>query len=76
MMRCMSQRTQIYLTEDQRARIDRRVRREGVSLATIVREALDRYLVDEPVDVQTALDATFGAAPELEVPGREEWDRA
>lgn len=71
----MSQRTQIYLTDEQRARLDSRMRRDNLSLASIVREALDRYLVDEPVDVGAALDATFGAAPDLVVPPRDEWDR-
>ncbi len=71
----MSQRTQIYLSGEQRAKIDQRMRRDGVSLASVVREALERYLVEEPVDVESALDATFGVAPDLEVPPREEWDR-
>lgn len=75
MLRRMSQRTQIYLTADQRARIDTRMRREGASLASVVREALEQYLADEVVDTDAALDATFGVAPDLAVPSREEWDR-
>lgn len=75
MLRCMQQRTQIYLTDEQRRRIDARMRRDGVSLASIVREALELYLAHGPGDVEQALDRTFGALPELEVPQREEWDR-
>jgi predicted DNA-binding protein len=71
----MSQRTQIYLSSEQRAKIDQRMKRDGLSLAAVVREALDRYLVDEPIDLESALEATFGAIPELEVPRREEWNR-
>lgn len=75
MLRCMQQRTQIYLSDEQRRRIDARMRRDGVSLAAVVREALERYLTHGPEDVEEALDRTFGAIPDLEVPPREEWDR-
>lgn len=67
-------RTQVYLTSDQRRRLDERGRREGRSLAHMVREAVDAYLASEP-DRQAALDATFGAIPDLEVPSRAEWER-
>lgn len=40
----------------------------------MVREAVDAYLASEP-DRQAALDATFGAIPDLEVPSRGEWER-
>jgi hypothetical protein len=70
-----STRTQIYLTEDQRRRLDARTRRTGAPLARIIREAVDAYLVDDRSDVQAALDETFGAAPDLELPSRNEWDR-
>lgn len=70
-------RTQIYLTEEQRARIDALRGREGKSLAQIMREALDSYLDGQPgVDRQQSLKATFGSMPDLEVPSRDEWDRA
>jgi predicted DNA-binding protein len=71
-----AQRTQIYLTKDQRARIERIRRREGKSLAEVVREALDAYLDERQPDLQAALDATYGAMPNLSIPSREEWDRA
>lgn len=68
-------RTQVYLTADQRRRIDVRTRRDGTTLAHIIREALDEYLVAEPVDTDRALAETFGSLPELEVPPRDEWNR-
>lgn len=68
----MAQRTQIYLSDEQRARIDELAEREQVSMAEIVRLALDRYLAQED-----DLDATFGGAPGLRgsIPSRDEWDR-
>jgi hypothetical protein len=68
-------RTQIYLTEEQRARLDALGRREGKPLAALVRDAVDEYLDHSAPDPGAALDATFGALPRLEVPSRDEWDR-
>lgn len=70
-----STRTQVYLTEDQRRRIDDLASRNGQSLAWIVREALDHYLAGPAPDRKAALDATFGAAPDIVAPSREEWNR-
>ena len=67
-------RTQIYLTEEQRRRIDEVAKARGVTMAEIVRRALDAYLAGE-VDPSTVLAATFGAAPDASVPSRDEWDR-
>lgn len=67
-------RTQIYLTEDQRRQLDARGRREQRTLAAMIREAVDEYLIEE-TDAQAALDETFGSLPGLEVPSRDEWDR-
>ena len=67
-------RTQIYLTAEQRRRLDERGRREGRPLAALIREAVDRYLESTP-DARTALDETFGSLPDLDVPARDEWDR-
>lgn len=69
-------RTQIYLTEEQRRRLDERCRLHGVTLAEAVREAVDRYLADAGAAADQALADTFGKAPHLEVPTRDEWDRA
>jgi len=68
-------RTQIYLTEEQRKRIDRLASSRGLSLAAIVRRALDIYLDAELPDAAPVLAATFGAAPDATVPDRSEWGR-
>jgi hypothetical protein len=68
-------RTQVYLTEDQRRRIDEITQSERVTLAEVVRRALDAYLVAGHVDATTALRSTFGADPDISVPDRDEWDR-
>jgi hypothetical protein len=70
-----STRTQIYLTEDQRRRLDARGKRSGQPMAGIIREAVDAYLADDRPDVNAVLDETFGTLPEIETPRREEWDR-
>jgi hypothetical protein len=67
-------RTQVYLTRSQRDRIDAIARAQGITLAEVVRRALDEYLGDAP-DADTALAATFGADPDIEAPSRDEWDR-
>jgi hypothetical protein len=69
-----STRTQIYLTEEQRRRLDERGRHEGRSLAAMVREAIDVYLAAAP-DVQVTLDRTFGVLPDLVLPSRDDWER-
>jgi hypothetical protein len=67
-------RTQIYLTADQRARIDRVARARGVTMAEVIRTALDQFLDGTP-EPSTALAATFGAAKDIAAPSRDEWDR-
>lgn len=68
----MAQRTQIYLSDEQRARIDELAARRHLTMAEVVRRAIDTYLA-----LDDDLDATFGTAPGLRagVPSREEWDR-
>lgn len=70
--RCMAQRTQIYLTDEQRARLDEVAARRQVTMAEVVRRAIDAYVGSED-----DLEATFGAAPGLRstVPSRDEWQR-
>jgi hypothetical protein len=68
-------RTQIYLTAEQRARLDALGRQAGKPLAALVREAVDEYLDHARSDPRRALDATFGALPQLEPPSRDEWER-
>lgn len=68
-------RAQVYFTEEQRRRLDGVARREGKSLAEVVREAVDAYVSQAPPDLDAVLDETFGSMPDLEVPSRSEWDR-
>lgn len=67
-------RTQIYFTEEQRDRIDRAAAARGITMAELVREAVDEYLSDE-IDPAETLAATFGAAPEAAAPSRDDWHR-
>ena len=71
-----ARRTQIYLTAEQRKRLDERRRRERRTLAELVRQAIDAYLADRSLDPATALNDTFGTLPRLGVPSRDELDRA
>ena len=73
-LRRMSTRTQIYLTDDQRRRIDELASAQGLTMAEVIRRAVDGYL-EEQTDPSAALSATFGAVPDFEVPSRAEWDR-
>ncbi len=68
-------RTQVYLTEDQRRRVDEIARAEGVTPAEVVRRALDAYSSAER-DATADLAATFGADPGARAPSRDEWHRA
>lgn len=70
-------RTQIYLTEEQRRLLGRVADREGVSIAEVIRRAVDEHLGRRAPsgDGEAALDRTAGALPDLEVPLRGEWDR-
>lgn len=68
-------RTQVYLTQEQRAKLAALQRRDGRSLAEHVRIALDTYLQEEIPDMESILEETFGVAPDFAVPPRSEWDR-
>ena len=70
-----SKRTQLYLPEEQRKGLDVLGKRKGRKMAEMVREAVTAYLASPQTDFAAALDATFGKAPKLEVPSRDEWDR-
>lgn len=70
-----SLRTQIYLTAEQRLRLDELGRRQSKALAEVIRDAVDAYLTEVEPDVERRLSATFGVAPGLEVPPRSEWAR-
>jgi hypothetical protein len=67
-------RTQIYLTAEQRTKLDSRRKRERKSLAAVVRDAIDAYVGKEtPAEVRKVLEDTFGTNPRLRVPSRDEW---
>jgi hypothetical protein len=68
----MATRTQIYLTDEQRARLAERARAMGVPMSELIREAVDSML-----SAEDDLDATFGSVPDIarRVPSRVEWDR-
>lgn len=68
-------RTQVYLTEEQRKRLDELCRREHKSLAQLIREAVDSFLANARPDPAKALEESFGAIPDFEVPSRDEWER-
>jgi hypothetical protein len=68
-------RTQVYLTAEQRQRIDELAASRGLTLAEVVRLALDEFLDAKVPDPEEALAATFGAAPDVVPPSRDEWDR-
>lgn len=67
-------RTQIYLTEIQRHRLDELATAAGITMAEVVRRAIDAYTLED-IDPRQALCATFGADPAINVPDRAEWDR-
>ena len=68
----MATRTQIYLTDEQRARLSERARATGRPVSELVRKAIDDLLAADD-----DLDATFGSAPGIgpKVPSRDEWER-
>lgn len=70
-----SLRTQIYLTREQRRRLDQRSRRDRRPMAALIRDAVDVYLGTEGTDASEALRRTFGVSPNFTVPDRDEWTR-
>jgi Arc/MetJ-type ribon-helix-helix transcriptional regulator len=78
-----STRTQVYLTQEQRDRIEELRAHDGRSLAEVIRTALDEYLATHGREAEQAqrekrrrvLDETFGIAPDFPYPDRSDWDR-
>jgi len=70
-------RYQMYLTEEQVRALDRRARKKNKSVASLVRDAVDRYIatVEPEGDYDEILKRTFGAIPDFEVPPRSVADR-
>lgn len=69
MMWCM-QRTNIYLTDEQRAALSARAAVEGISAAELVRRLIDQALLGGNEDLAedlTAIDVSFGALRDVEV---------
>lgn len=68
-MWCM-RRTNIYLTDEQRAALAARAAAEGTSAAELVRRLVDQALLgasDDLTDDLAAIDASFGALGEDEL---------
>ncbi|HUN77882.1 MAG TPA: CopG family transcriptional regulator [Solirubrobacteraceae bacterium] len=76
-------RTQVYLTQEQRDRIEELRASDGRTLAQVIRAALDEYLethgraaeAKRRAEHRRVLDETFGIAPDFPYPNREESDR-
>lgn len=66
----MATRIQIYLTDEQRARLAERAKATGIPMSQLIREAVDALL-----SADDDLEATYGSAPGLaaRVPSRDEW---
>jgi hypothetical protein len=64
-------RTQIYLEARQADELSRRAAARGTTASKVIREAIDRYLVEPERDAErlaryrAALEAAFGVAPYL-----------
>lgn len=65
-------RTQIYLDDEQTARLDERAAAEGTSRSMLIRRAVDIYLSQEEQDAvlwreqwERAVEGTAGIAPHL-----------
>ena len=58
----MMERTQIYLTREERKALRTLAERDSKSQSELIREAIDRYIVDElkEVDAAEILEKTFG----------------
>lgn len=63
-------RTNIYLTDEQRAALASRAAAEGTSAAELVRRLIDRALLDGSEDLAddlAAIDVSFGVLRDVEV---------
>lgn len=67
---------QVTLTPAQRDALERRAIREGRTVAELVQDAIDHYLVRGDASlVNAASSRTYGALPDLDLPSRTEWNR-
>jgi hypothetical protein len=63
----LDHRLQILLDDERHRRITAAARERGVSIATVVREAIDRGLAD-PIERRRAAGARVLEAPDIDVP--------
>lgn len=58
----MMERTQIYLTQEERKALRMLAERDNKSQSELIREAIDRYIIDElkQTDAAEILEKTFG----------------
>jgi hypothetical protein len=70
-MLMLEHRLQILLDDERHARITSVARERGVSVATVVREAIDRGVAD-PEDRRRAAGRRLLAAPDMPVPEPDE----
>ncbi len=68
-------RTQVYLRPEQRVRVDELAQAEGVTMAEVIRNAVDAYLASEAPEAAAVLSDTFGVLPSVSAPDRDEWAR-
>jgi len=72
----MSHRTQITLTDDQYERLVGEAERSGLSIAELIRRAIDKsFRPGSHSELVAALDATFGLWSDHEETGEEYVDR-
>ena len=71
------ERTQIYLSREQAAALDREARRRGQTRSHLIREAIDRVYLSEPSidEMLAALQASAGAWKNRTETGEEYVDR-
>ena len=71
------ERTQIYLSREEAAALDREARRRGQTRSHLIREAIDRVYLSEPSvdDVLAALKASAGAWKDRTESGEEYVER-
>ena len=70
------QRTQIYLTVDQRTRIATRAKERSCAQSEIIRELLDRGLGINPVDHDSGAAIRETAGLLADAPDWQEWQRS
>ncbi|TDC46820.1 ribbon-helix-helix protein, CopG family [Jiangella ureilytica] len=71
-------RTNIYLTEEQTAALDRLAAQEGTSRAMVIRRLLDRALAGDDQDLSAdlaAIEASFGASRDIDALSRDSGER-